>query len=214
MTDSPDDQTDNLVELERARIGHEIHDALLPLIFAASGGVQAAINQLPADANLSKQKLDQASQWLTEAMLIGRQLLTEIYPPELTGTLWVRAAKDTISRLFVDRGTAVQWKTDDAVEETSTDIAVTAYRIVVEAVRNALRHGQAAHVLVEATRNVDTIQVMIHDDGRGFTPTDVPNDRFGIRSMSGRANLVGGSLRVESKVGGPTIVTLKMPTPN
>ena len=39
MTESREDQADNLVELERASIGHEIHDALLPLIFAATGGV-------------------------------------------------------------------------------------------------------------------------------------------------------------------------------
>jgi signal transduction histidine kinase len=177
------------------------------LIFAASGGVQAAINQLPADAKASREKLTQSMQWLSDAMQTGRQLLTEIYPPELTGSLWVRAAKDTVDRLFGQSETNVSWNIDDGCEQISIRLAVTAYRIVVEAIRNAIRHGQAGKIDVEATRRGDQIVIVIRDDGPGFNPSEVPQDRFGIRSMTGRATLVGGSLQVESKPGGPTAVT-------
>ncbi len=140
---SRDDPTDNLVELERAKIGHEIHDALLPLIFAASSGVQSAINGLPEDADQSRQQLTQTLQWLTNALQTGRRMLTEIYPPELIGSLWVRAAKDTVERLFADSSPRIVWDTEESVEQTSQEIAVTIYRIVVEAIRNSIRHGQA-----------------------------------------------------------------------
>lgn len=207
MTESRDDQAEDFVELERARIGHEIHDSLLPLIFAASGGVQAAINQLPADAAVSKQNLTQSLQWLNDAMQTGRQLLTEIYPPELTGSLWVRAAQDAINRLFDQSNLQVNWNVDKAAEEISTKVAIAAYRIVVEAVRNAIRHGQASKIDVDASRRRRTMHVVIRDNGHGFNPSEVPNDRFGLRAMTGRAIMVGGSLKVESEPGGPTTVS-------
>lgn len=207
MTESRDDRAEDFVELERARIGHEIHDSLLPLIFAASGGVQAAINQLPAGAVVSKQNLTQSLQWLNDAMQTGRQLLTEIYPPELTGSLWIRAAQDAIDRLFDQSKMQVNWNVDEAAEEISTKVAIAAYRIVVEAVRNAIRHGQASKIDVEASRRGSTMHVVIRDDGHGFNPSEVPKDRFGLRAMTGRAMMVGGSLKVESEPGGPTTVS-------
>jgi len=209
MPQERDDLNENLVEIERARIGNEIHDALLPLIFAASSGVSNAINHLSDDTG-AKQKLIQVSQWLTDATQTGRRLLTEIYPPELTGTLWIRATKDTISRLFDDSEVSVGWKTEGDVEQTSMDVALTLYRIVIESVRNAVRHGKAGQISVEATRTGDAIEVIVRDEGCGFDPAMIPEDRFGIRAMTGRAKLAGGSLVIDSKPGGPTTVTLNV----
>jgi signal transduction histidine kinase len=206
--DTNHDQATRLIEDERAQIGHEIHDGLLPLIFAASSALSSVIDQ--ADSAATRERLHQAAGWLNEALQLGRHLLVEVYPPELTGNTWTAAATDTLERLFDQSETKIDWQLDARVNETSAAVAAAAYRIVVEAVRNAIRHGKSSEVKIIAAHQAGGIQVIIRDNGGGFDPSQVANDRFGIRSMTGRARLVGGSLSIDSAPGGPTTVTFSV----
>lgn len=210
MTKPGDHLSDDLIELERAQIGHEIHDALLPLIFAASAGINSAIDHLPEGCDQSRKKLMQASNWVAEALNTGRRMLTEIYPPELIGSLWVRAAKDAVRRLIDDPAIQINWATDSGAEETDRQVALVAYRIVVESIRNAVRHGAATEIQIDAVRDGGLIEVVIRDNGTGFDPTGIPAERFGIRAMRGRATLVGGTLNVDSAPGGPTTISFRV----
>lgn len=197
----------DLIDLERSQIGHDIHDLLLPLIFAASANLQSLPDQL-SDPKAGK-RIKEALDWLQQALATGRNLLTEIYPAELDQLTWLAAAKDTARRLCGD-SVEVIWIVDPASPicdpKWSRDLAATAYRVLVEALRNATRHGQAAKITVYC--QVD--QLVIVDDGIGFRPQDVPAGHFGIRAMKGRARLVGKQLTVDSKPGGPTTVRLTL----
>ena len=194
--------------VERAQIGHEIHDALLPLIFAASASVSSLAsddsNAIPADA---RDKLRQVTTWLGDAMQTGRRLLTEVYPPELADKIWTRAAEDTLERLFAETKSSIRWQFESDVNETSEPVAIAAYRIVVEAVRNAIRHGKASEVTIVGEKIDHGLRVVIGDNGGGFDPSQIPEDRFGVRAMMGRAELVRGSVVIDSAPGGPTTVT-------
>ncbi len=202
------DQATRLIEVERAQIGHEIHDGLLPLLFAASATVASVIDH--ASATMSddqREKLDQTAGWLHDAMQTGRRLLTQVYPPELTGTLWTKAAEDALKRLFAGSEAHIRWQVDPSVNDASAAIAFAAYRIVIEAVRNAVGHGKATEVVIGGEKENGKVRITIEDNGGGFDPSQVGADRFGIRAMMGRAQLVHGSLVVDSTPGGPTTVT-------
>ncbi|KAA5546065.1 hypothetical protein FYK55_03955 [Roseiconus nitratireducens] len=200
-----------IIEAERSQIGHDLHDLLLPLIFASSANLQSVIDQV-GDRPLSasdRERLTQARQWLQEAMTLGRNLLTQIYPPELEQLGWLAAAKETTSRICGDQCELV-WKVDEDAPvgrpDWDRDVATAAYRVVIEAVRNAVRHGKADTVAIRCDRK----RICIVDDGSGFDPDQVPPNHFGIRAMRGRATLVGKSLQVESSPGGPTTVTMTL----
>ncbi|MFK8112236.1 MAG: sensor histidine kinase [Rubripirellula sp.] len=196
--------------MERSTVCHEIHDALLPLIFAASASVSALAASSSDDevVSVSKQRLLQVSQWLDDALQTGRLLLTAAYPPELTGTLWSRVAIDTVQRLASETETSpVQWNLDAQVDDVSKPIALAAYRIVVEAVRNAERHGDAQEIIVGGELVDRQLRITVDDNGKGFDPTAISDDRYGVRSMIARAELVGGKLEVESKLGSGTKIT-------
>ena len=100
---------------------------------------------------------------------------------------------------------------DPTVNDVSDPIAFAAYRIVVEAVRNAIAHGGASDVVISGSRDDHGLNIMIRDNGGGFDPSQIPESRFGVRSMIGRAELDGGRLTIDSKLGGPTRVTLVVP---
>lgn len=209
-----------LIEVERAQIGHELHDGVIPLLFAASavvGNVCDKLNQGGVDVPSTVDrvdlvpKLEQLTIWLNEAMQTSRRLLTGVYPPELDGREWTAVVAESLERLFPDSEESIRWDMDPRVNEVETGVACAAYRIVIEAVRNACRHGNATEVVVSGSKTADSIEVTIRDDGKGFDPKQVTENHFGLRSMRGRAELVRGTLLVDSQEGGPTVVTFKVP---
>jgi two-component system, NarL family, sensor kinase len=85
---------------------------------------------------------------------------------------------------------------------------VTAFRIVMEAVTNASRHGQASECVVHLA--VDgALEVRVEDDGRGLAPDHVPG--VGLASMCERAAELGGTCSVEPRPGGGTVVRARLP---
>lgn len=198
-----------LIDLERAQIGHDLHDLLIPLIFSASAELHPLIHRREGDVPLAERDQERVriSQGrLEEALLLSRGLLTQIYPPELEHQSWLFAAKDLVERIAQDL--EVVWKVEEACPLLATDlprdIASAAFRILAQGVRNAIDHGGGETIAIRLLGD----KLLIVDDGKGFDPESVPADRFGIRAMRGRAQLIGKPLQVESEVGGPTTITL------
>ncbi len=202
-----------IIDLERSQIGHDLHDLLIPLIFAASANLQAATADDPTTAagELAPllDRIAKSDDWLQQALALARNLLTQIYPPELDQLSWLAAAKDTANRICGPDCQAV-WDVDPKSpvcdSDWNRDLATTAYRVLIEALRNATRHGKAKTVAIRCQPD----RLVIVDDGHGFDPAAIDPNRFGIRSMKGRARLVGKTVTVESAPGGPTTVTMTL----
>ena len=202
-----------IIDLERSQIGHDLHDLLIPLIFAASANLQAALRTTDpgASAELAPllDRIAKSDDWLQQALALARNLLTQIYPPELDQLSWLAAAKDTANRICGPDCQAV-WDVDPKSpvcdSDWNRDLATTAYRVLIEALRNATRHGKAKTVAIRCQPD----RLVIVDDGHGFDPAAIDPNRFGIRSMKGRARLVGKTVTVESAPGGPTTVTMTL----
>ncbi len=202
-----------IIDLERSQIGHDLHDLLIPLIFAASANLQAALRTTDpgASAELASllDRIAKSDDWLQQALSLTRNLLTQIYPPELDQLSWLAAAKDTANRICGPDCQAV-WDVDPKSpvcdSDWNRDLATTAYRVLIEALRNATRHGNAKTVAIRCQPD----RLVIVDDGEGFDPAAIDPNRFGIRSMKGRARLVGKTVTVESAPGGPTTVTMTL----
>lgn len=201
-----------LLECERAQVANEIHDGLLPLLFASSASLANLIerpdNDIPEEV---RDRLTRTLAWIDDARAAGRRLMTETYPPELRHTAWTQAAKDTAMQLLGDLSQRISWQLDANVDRLSDPLAFAAYRIVVESIRNALMHGEATEVVITANQTDKQFELNIDDNGCGFDPAEPMAGRFGIRSMIGRAQLVGGRLSIDSKPGGPTKIHLVVP---
>jgi signal transduction histidine kinase len=82
-----------------------------------------------------------------------------------------------------------------------------------EAVSNAIRHAQPSSIKIHLRYESDSLSMSICDDGIGFYASDTPvsgRGHFGIPVMEERARKLGGTLHVQTSLGGGTEVTVKI----
>jgi signal transduction histidine kinase len=91
----------------------------------------------------------------------------------------------------------------DTARACALPLAVEAelYRIAEQALANVRQHAKAKNVSVSLSCARKNATLTIEDDGRGFDPRRIPEDRHGVRGMRERARLAGGTLRVASGEG-------------
>jgi signal transduction histidine kinase len=97
---------------------------------------------------------------------------------------------------------------DDLSDEHKTSI----YRLVQEALNNAVRHSGARNAKVTVDRLAGSIVVRVSDDGRGFDPGR--SRGMGILGMEERVKRLGGTFRVTSQPGTGATVTAEFPLPS
>jgi signal transduction histidine kinase len=113
-----------------------------------------------------------------------------------------------------EKRTGIPCAADTAVDDVEMDkaVAMTAYRIIQEALTNVWKHAKASEARVEVSRTGNTLKVTVSDNGVGFDTQDHGRGRsLGLLSMAERAHLVGGKLRISSRVGKGTRVFARLP---
>ncbi|MDF1614439.1 ATP-binding protein [Desulfurivibrio dismutans] len=94
--------------------------------------------------------------------------------------------------------------------DSATETCV--YRIVQEAVLNAIRHARANEIKVLLERQQNQIRGVVEDDGQGFNPEIITStDRLGLYGMMERAQLLNGTLHIDSEPGQGTMVVFALP---
>ncbi len=208
LDDSAREEFSSLVELERRQLGNDVHDDLVPLLYVA----RAAAERLAGQSTTHAAELEQIASWLSEAMQWTRRFLGGLQSLDFQGeSLTARLTREVAELVPVTL--ELDWQLDPQVDRLPPATAMTAYRIVMEAIRNVVRHGCANRVIiiarVEPTSDTEATRhgvVSITDNGRGFEPKAVSGDHYGLQIMHSRAELVGGKLTVRSQPSGPTSV--------
>jgi signal transduction histidine kinase len=105
----------------------------------------------------------------------------------------------------------VSVESENVPEDLPDEYKIYIYRLVQEALNNAVRHSGARNAKVVVERLEKSIVVRVIDDGRGFDPGR--SRGMGILGMDERVKHLGGTLRVKSQMGKGTTVTADLPIP-
>jgi signal transduction histidine kinase len=195
----------------RARWARELHDETLQGLTGARMVLSAGL----ARGNLGalRSAAENADEHLAEEMRKLRDLIAELRPAALDD-LGLGPAIETLAK----RQAAIGAFTVDINIELASDrrldrdTETAIYRIVQEAISNAVKHAGADRVSLRVRQLSDRVQVAVEDEGRGFDP-DAVRAGFGLTGMRERALLAGGRLWVTSAEGGPTRVAAVLPLP-
>jgi two-component system nitrate/nitrite sensor histidine kinase NarX len=88
-----------------------------------------------------------------------------------------------------------------------SDVKIALYRIAQEALNNVAKHAGAKQVMLSLRCLHDRAELVIQDDGRGFTMENISADHLGVGIMHERAASVGATLQIDSGPGRGTRVT-------
>lgn len=200
------------VHAERRRIASELHDLVghgISLMVLQVEGAQALLEV--GDLPSLSQRLERLSATARQTMAEMRRLLSVVSeePPLLHPEPGIAEIRDLVERVRAE-GIPVQLDSNITDAVIPTSLAIAAYRIVLEALTNVVKHaGPGTPTLVKVTRGSDAVTVEILDCGRAV------NRSFevgrGLAGMRERVKLFGGELRVGPRDRGGFAVSATLP---
>ncbi|WP_173647372.1 MULTISPECIES: sensor histidine kinase [unclassified Exiguobacterium] len=93
----------------------------------------------------------------------------------------------------------------------SEKLEINVFRLVQEAVQNAIKHSKTTEIIVNVEQALDVIHIHVRDHGVGFVPSMIGQESFGIVGMRERIDLVDGSINIDSEIGKGTVVRMSIP---
>jgi signal transduction histidine kinase len=200
-------------ELERRRWARELHDDSLQELAAVKLRLGALAR---ADPDELEAAVAQAIEQVDTSIRAMRSLITDMRPASLD-QLGVEPALEALversgalSGLEIELATDLRFGPGDQARRLAPAVETTVYRVVQEALTNVVKHADATRVQVRVAEGDGTIEILVSDDGRGFT-VDGTTDGFGLIGMRERIRLAGGRHDIRSEPGRGTRVRALIP---
>lgn len=206
-----EDEVTAISARERARIAAELHDELGQDL-AAAGYLIGALRQETETRDPQAAGAVKGVETLVATALVKtRHLARGLYPVTLGPAGLVGALEDLASDVQQLYGVSCAVEADGDIGIGDIEHSEHVCRIVREAVSNAVRHGGATKITVRLEAPDGEARVSVEDDGGGTTPDK--GEGLGIRIMRYRARALGGSLSIDARDGGGTVVSCRFPSP-
>jgi signal transduction histidine kinase len=192
---------------EQARIARELHDVL-------AHNVSVMVVQAAAANDVFETQPQRARQALRDIERTGRSALTELrrllgrvrqtdFAPQ-PGLSGLEALVDGVRAA----GLPVTLRVEGELDDLPAGLDLSAYRIVQEALTNAIKHAGASAAEVRVRRTADEVELEVVDDGAGPSGNGRGQGLIGMRE---RASLLGGEVEAGPKPGGGFRVRAKLP---
>jgi len=202
---------------ERERISRELHDRVAHSIAVAHQSLELHAALAESAPERAAEKLDLARETTRRALEQTRALSAELkrlQEEELAGGMEA-AFKTLLAESYVPDGVAVDLSFSGEESAIPKPVDLQVYLAIREALRNAVRHSGCSRIGITLRVRDREVYGCVEDDGEGFDPETVgkatPSWGVGLRSMRERAEMLGGSLRVNSSPGVGTRVELRVP---
>ena len=197
-----DDAAARLRSIER-----DLHDGAQAQLVAVSMKLGLAREKLtgatPGDLERVTQLVEDAQRSALEAIMELRTLARGIHPPVLD-----KGLVDALATLANRSAVPVELITD-IPERPSDAIETIAYFSAAELLANVAKHSGARHATLEAVHVPGLLRVRVTDDGVGGA---YPAPDGGLRGLADRVRTVDGRLEIDSPRGGPTTITVELPS--
>ncbi len=199
-------------EAERRHIARELHDEAAQALTSLKLGL-ALVERQTADPDATRARLRQLKELADGIAESLHRLAADLRPASLDYAGLVPTLRNYTSVLAAEHGLEVQFEAvgiDGGRLPAEVESAV--FRIVQEALANTIRHARATRVSVLLERRDGHLLAVVEDDGTGFDLRQAAaSGRLGLIGMRERAEMLGGTLTVETAPGAGTTVVVEVP---
>jgi len=202
-------------EEERRRIGRDLHDGLGQMLTGIGLISQNLARKLKANGLPGAEEVEEIYEMIREADEEAKALARGLVNIELEADSFSEAVKHLCSRskrLFKIE-CEMNLEMDEMIEIKNEMSKLHLYRIIQEAVNNAVRHGKATKVEVSIYRKEDYLRLIVTDNGVGFSESMNREKAkgMGMKTMNYRAHMLGGNLNVRESEDGKTMIVCTIP---
>jgi signal transduction histidine kinase len=192
-------------ETERSRIAGELHDDICQRMLLLTIELESL--------GRAHRYEGPAAEALTVAKDIAKSLheLSHRLHPTRLRMVGLTAAIDHLCDELSRAGIAIRYMHDDVPATLPPEVMLCLFRVVQEALQNAIKHSQANNLLVHLRSGPDGLSLTVVDDGIGFHVDDAWGKGVGLISMVERLDAIGGAFDVHSTPGRGTRVTANIP---
>jgi PAS domain S-box-containing protein len=198
-------------EEERNWIARELHDDINQRVALLAVELER-LNQEPSDTARLREEIAQGIRQLHDISGDIQALSHRLHSSKLE-YLGLRSTAAIFCKELSDRQKVrIDFCSEDLPNDLPEEISICLFRVLQEALKNAITHSGSQHLQVSLSVELDEIRLMVRDSGAGFDPQGAMEARgIGLMSMKERLKLVGGTLSIDSRLHSGTTVHARVP---
>ncbi|MFE4062008.1 sensor histidine kinase [Streptomyces sp. NPDC059096] len=198
---------------QRTEFARDLHDFVahhVTGIVVQAQGAQAMADRRPELVPPALQRIEQAG---SEALTSMRHMVGMLRDADgevaLTPLAGIGEVRSLVEEFSAVGGARARLDLEGSFDDLPVEVTTTVHRVVMEALTNVRKHAHGCtEVRVRVDRTGDRVTVRVGDDGQ---PRPLPHGGFGLKGLSERVGLIGGSLRAGPVTGGGWAVEAALP---
>jgi PAS domain S-box-containing protein len=197
-------------ESERLYISRELHDEAGQVLTSLLIDLQLLENNLARPEATAKilKGMEKSLHMVMEEL---HRIAMALRPASLDHVGLEAAIQQQVETIGEKNGLRVRLKTPHMEQRLAPNVETVLYRIVQEALTNIVKHAQATQVDVVLTERAQKLVLIIEDNGIGFDPEAIlGGEHLGLFGMRERAEMIGGTLTIESTPGKGTLIMVEV----
>jgi len=204
-------------EKERQRIAADLHDSTVQNITSLFHKAELCFKLIDIDSVRAKLELSIMSNTIKVIIDEMRDIIFNLKPMSLCDLGLVLTIERYIDQLKREYDIQIKFCYNEENMDVIPVINTTLFRIIKEACCNVIKHAKASNLEINIEYSLDTIMVSVSDNGIGFSIEEykaynkIQLSNFGLSIMQERAALLSGTMKIDSKKGKGTKITVAVP---
>jgi len=199
-------------EQERARIGRELHDDINQRLAMVTMELDTLQHSRPKTVAERARRLDDIREQVVRISSGVQSLSHQLHPSQLEYLGIVSAMRNFCREFCGGQSFEIDFEAQELAHPVSSEVALCLFRILQEALHNAVKHSQARKLKVTIGESASNLDLAVSDKGAGFDVQAALNKGgLGLISMQERARLVNGMIEIESRPRCGTSIRVHIP---